>query len=66
MYKRQDFTLKEIWQYLVNGHRFLPFNSGILAAGYDADLNIWDLNTLSTAPIYNPLAAIIYLSLIHI
>ena len=58
----EDFTLKEIWQYLINGHRFLPFNSGILAAGYDADLNIWDLNTLSTAPIYNPLAAIIYSS----
>ena len=25
-------------------------------------MNIWDLNTLSTAPIYNPLAAIIYSS----
>lgn len=56
----EDFTLKEIWQYMMNGHNYLDFNSGKLAEGYAADLNIFDLNTLSTAPVYNPLASIIY------
>ena len=56
----EDFTLKEMWQYLMAGHKYLDFNSGKLAEGYSADLNIFDLNTVSTAPIYNPLAAIIY------
>ena len=56
----EDFTLKEMWQYLMAGHKYLNFNSGKLAEGYAADLNIFDLNTVSTAPVYNPLAAIIY------
>lgn len=56
----EDFTLKEMWQYLMAGHKYLNFNSGKLAEGYSADLNIFDLNTVSTAPVYNPLAAIIY------
>ena len=56
----EDFTLKEMWQYLMAGHKYLNFNSGKLAVGYAADLNIFDLNTVSTAPVYNPLAAIIY------
>ena len=56
----EDFTLKEMWQYLMAGHKYLNFNSGKLAVGYSADLNIFDLNTVSTAPVYNPLAAIIY------
>ena len=56
----EGFTLKEIWQYMMNGHNYLNFNSGKLKAGYAADLNIFNLNTVSTAPVYNPLAAIIY------
>ncbi len=58
--KAEKFTLKEIWQYMMNGHNYLNFNSGKLEKGYAADLNIFDLNTVSTAPVYNPLAAIIY------
>ncbi len=58
----ERFTLKEIWQYMMNGHNYLDFNSGKLKAGYAADLNIFNLNTVSTAPVYNPLAAIIYSS----
>ena len=58
----EGFTLKEIWQYMMNGHNYLNFNSGKLKAGYAADLNIFNLNTVSTAPVYNPLAAIIYSS----
>lgn len=56
----EDFTLKEMWQYLMAGHKYLNFNSGKLAVGYAADLNVFDLNTVSAAPVYNPLAAIIY------
>ena len=56
----EDFTLKEMWQYLMAGHKYLDFNSGKLEKGYAADLNIFDLSTVSTAPVYNPLAAIIY------
>lgn len=60
--KAEEFTLKEIWKYLMNGHRFLNFNSGKLKPGYSADLNIFDLNTVQTSPVYNPLASIIYSS----
>jgi len=56
----EKYTLKEIWQYMMNGHKYLDFNSGKLEKGYAADLNFFDLNTVSTAPVYNPLAAIIY------
>ncbi len=56
----EAFTLKEIWQFMMNGHNYLNFNSGKLAVGCAADLNVFDLNTVSTAPVYNPLAAIIY------
>ena len=56
----EQFTLKEIWKYMMNGHRFLPFNSGKLKKGYSADLNIFNLSSISCAPVYNPLAAIIY------
>jgi len=58
----ERFTLKEIWQYMMNGHNYLDFNSGKMKVGYAADLNIFNLNTVSTAPVYNPLAAIIYSS----
>ena len=44
----------------MNGHKALGFHSGKLAEGYAADLNIWELNTPATAPLYNPLAAMIY------
>ena len=56
----RGFTLKQIWKLLMNGHKYLSFNSGVIAKGYSADLNIFDLNTLSASPVYNPLAAIIY------
>ena len=56
----EGFTLKEIWKYMMNGHNYLDFNSGKLKEGYSADLNIFDLNTVATAPVYNPLASIIY------
>lgn len=56
----EGFSLKEIWQALMNGHNFFNFNSGKIEVGYSADLNIWNLNTPSTAPVYNPLASIIY------
>ncbi len=58
----EDYKLKEIWSYLMNGHNFLNFNSGKIENGYSADLNIFDLNTVSCMPLYNPLAAIIYSS----
>ncbi len=57
-----DFTLQEIWERLMNGHKALNFNTGKIAEGYDADLLIWDLNTANTFPIYNPLTSIIYSS----
>ncbi len=58
--KAEDFKLKEIWSYLMNGHNYLNFNSGKVEEGYSADLNIFDLNDVSCMPLYNPLAAIIY------
>ncbi|MEG2073965.1 MAG: amidohydrolase family protein [Angelakisella sp.] len=58
--RAREFTLAELWGILMNGHNALGFNSGKLQAGYAADLNIWDLDTPATAPVYNPLAAIIY------
>ena len=58
--KAEAYSLKEIWQILMAGHNFLSFNSGKVQEGYSADLNIFDLNTVGTAPVYNPLAAIIY------
>ncbi len=58
--KAEDFKLKEIWHYLMNGHNYLDFNSGKIQKGYSADLNIFDLSDVSCMPLYNPLAAIIY------
>lgn len=58
--KAESFDLKSIWKMLFSGHRFLKFNSGRLSEGCAADLNIFDLDNLNTAPVYNPLAAIIY------
>lgn len=58
----EAFTLKEMWKILMNGHNYLNFNSGKIEPGYSADLNIFDLSKYTTAPIYNPLAAILYSS----
>ncbi len=58
----EDFTLNEIWKILMNGHNYLKFNSGKIQKGYSADLNIFDLTTVLTAPVYSPIAAIIYSS----
>ena len=44
----------------MNGHQYLNFNSGKIEKGYCADLNIFDLNKFNTAPVYNPLASILY------
>lgn len=55
-----EFRLQELWQLLMNGHRALGFGTGRLEPGAPADLVVWDLNTPNTAPVYNPLAAILY------
>jgi 5-methylthioadenosine/S-adenosylhomocysteine deaminase len=61
LYKESNaFPIKEIWGYLMEGHRALEFNSGELREGFAADLIIWDLNKPSTAVSSNPLASIIY------
>ena len=58
--KATDFTLKDMWKILMKSHEVLNFNSGRIEKGYSADFNIIDLNKFNTAPVYNPLAAIIY------
>ncbi|MFA9422370.1 MAG: amidohydrolase family protein [Sedimentibacter sp.] len=57
-----DFETTDIWKSLMNGHSALKFNTGKIKEGYDADLLIWDLNTVNTFPVYNPLTSIIYSS----
>ncbi|MCL5677142.1 MAG: amidohydrolase family protein, partial [Firmicutes bacterium] len=54
------FTLNETWRLLMNGHRALGTNTGAIAAGRDADLVIWDLRQPNTAPVHDPLAALLY------
>ena len=56
----EDYTLKDMWKLLMNGHNYLNFNSGKIEKGYSADFNIFDLSRCNTAPLYNPLAAILY------
>ena len=56
----EEFKLKDMWKILMDGHRYLNFNSGRIEAGYSADFNVFDLSKCSTAPLYNPLAAILY------
>lgn len=58
--KAEDYRLGDVWRVLMRGHEALGFGSGRIAPGAAADLNIWDLNTPDTAPLYNPLAAILY------
>lgn len=60
--KAEYFSTLEIWKALMNGHSALNFNTGKIKEGYDADLNIWDLNMINTYPVYDALAAIIYSS----
>lgn len=56
----EAYTLKEIWSALMRGHEALGFHSGKLAEGYAADLVVWDLQKVNTAPVYKPLASILY------
>jgi 5-methylthioadenosine/S-adenosylhomocysteine deaminase len=56
----EAFSLRQIWQMLMRGHKALDFNSGEIAAGKAADLVVWDLKTPHTFPLYDPLAALIY------
>ena len=58
--KATEMTLKEMWQVLMRGHRYLNFNSGKIEAGYSADFNLFDLSSVSLVPLYRPLAAILY------
>lgn len=58
--KAEEYYLREVWQVLMRGHEALSFGSGRLTAGAAADLLFWDLNTVQTAPLYSPLAAILY------
>lgn len=57
-----DFESVEIWKSLMKGHKALKFNTGKISEGYDADLLIWDLNSVNTMPVYNPITSIIYSS----
>ena len=58
--RAEDYPLREVWQVLMRGHRALSFGSGRLVPGAAADLCFWDLDTPQTAPLYSPLAAILY------
>ena len=49
-----------VWKILMNGHNALPFGSGKIAEGAPADLVLWSLSDIITAPVYNPLAALLY------
>ena len=54
------FPLESLWQMLMRGHAALPFNTGRIEVGYEADLVFWDLNRLEIQPNHNPLASILY------
>ena len=56
----EDYAIKDMWKVLMNGHNALSFNSGKIVKGAAADIVVWDLNTPSTAPVYDPLASILY------
>lgn len=55
-----SFPLREVWGYLMEGHRALEFDTGEIREGFSADLIIWDLDKPSTAVASDPLAAIIF------
>ncbi len=56
----EQYDVKEMWKILMRSHEYLNFNSGKIEAGYSADFNLFDLSKCSSAPLYNPLAAILY------
>lgn len=56
----EAFRLKDVWRILMRGHDALPFGTGRIEAGAPADLVLWNLRRSNTAPVYDPLAAIIY------
>ena len=56
----EKFNIRNLWTILMRGHGALPFRAGKMKAGSAADLICWDLNGLTTAPVYNPLATILY------
>jgi 5-methylthioadenosine/S-adenosylhomocysteine deaminase len=58
----ENFTTAEIWNNLMNGHNALKFNTGKIKEWCEADLIFWDLNKVSTFPVYDPLTSIIYSS----
>lgn len=58
--RAEDYPLREIWRMLMRGHEALSFGSGKLTPGGAADLCFWDLEAVGTAPLYDPLAAILY------
>lgn len=58
--RAEEFRLADLWRLLMRGHGALNFRSGRLEPGSAADLVFWDLDTPHTAPIYDPLAAILY------
>lgn len=60
LHDAEAFRLQAIWRMLMRGHDALPFGTGRIEAGAPADLVLWNLNRANTAPVYNPLAAIIY------
>jgi 5-methylthioadenosine/S-adenosylhomocysteine deaminase len=57
-----QFNCKSLWKILMAGHGALPFNTGKMKAGTEADLVFWDLASPGVMPVHNPLAAILYSS----
>lgn len=60
LHDAEAFRLEDVWRMLMRGHDALPFGTGNIEAGAPADLVLWNLNRANTAPVYNPLAAIVY------
>lgn len=58
----QMYTVKDMWKMLMKGHNALAFNSGHIEEGYAADLVVWDLGSVQTMPVYNPITSILYSS----
>jgi 5-methylthioadenosine/S-adenosylhomocysteine deaminase len=58
--RAEKFRAGEIWKLLMNGAKALPFGSGKIKEGSPADLCIWNLRTPASAPVYDPLIAILY------
>jgi 5-methylthioadenosine/S-adenosylhomocysteine deaminase len=56
----EALPLKSIWKILMRGHDAMPFGAGRIEAGAPADLVLWDLRKPNTAPVYDPLASLIY------